>query len=108
MFSREIASAFWKVSSVQEFSRTIFSCALLTVLQRVRTSHAVEGGSTNRCRRYQVVCEIFKSSGGLRTRSTITSGKLPSRNSRSAALIVLRAVVQRTQKRLRKSVLPSG
>ena len=44
-------------------------------------------GSTSRCKRYQLVCGIRRSSSGaLRIKSRITRGKLPSRKRKSAAL----------------------
>src|SRR4051794_3642624 len=79
------------------------------MLRRVSTRNALESGSARRCRRYQLVCGILRSSSAeLRTRSRITSGKFPSRNSRSAAFTASSAFVQRTQSRLRSGAFPSG
>src|SRR5437879_6188990 len=104
-----IAYCFSKVSKFHEFSRTSFSCALLTISYRVRTRHAVGTDSASRCKRYQVVCGIFRSSSGeLRIRSTITRGKLPSLKSRSAALTASRVLVQRTQSNRRRMELASA
>src|SRR5438128_2609126 len=97
--NREIVSSSEKVASVHEVSRVIFSWALLTVLRRVKTRHTVEVDSTSRCKRYQLVCGIFNCSHALRTRSTITNQKFPSRKRRSAALIASNALVQRSQRR---------
>src|ERR1700730_4705647 len=105
--TREIALGSSKFESVQEFSRTTLSWALLTMLWRVMIKQAVEVASTSRCKRYQVVCGILRSSSdALRRRSTTTKGKLPSRNSRSAALIASKALVQRTQRRWCREALP--
>src|SRR5438552_3946193 len=58
---------------------------------------------------FQFVLGILRdSSRGLSTRSTIKSGKFPSRKSKSAALIASRALVQRIQSRWPKHALPSG
>src|SRR6266567_4261390 len=102
----EIADAFSKVCSVQEFSRTIFNWALPTIPCRLMMRHAVGAASANRCKRYQLVCGIFRNSSGVfRTRSTITSGKLPSRKRKSAALMASNAFRQRTQSKCRNAEL---
>ena len=102
----EIAFSFSKVCSVQEFSRTIFNWALPTIPCRLMMRHAVGTPSANRCKRYQLVCGIFRNSSGVfRTRSTITSGKLPSRKRKSAALMASNAFRQRTQSKCRNAEL---
>src|SRR5438067_11124229 len=68
--------------------------------------HTVGTASANRCKRYQLVCGIFRNySGVFRTRSTITSGKLPSRKRKSAALMASNAFRQRTQSKCRNAEL---
>src|SRR5205085_2407061 len=90
-------------ASVQEFSRTIFNCALLTKLCRLRTRQAVGTASARRCKRYQLVCGTLRSSSGeFRTRSTIKSGKFPSHKRKSAALIASKVFRQRTQSKCGK------
>src|SRR5438105_9002136 len=102
----EIAFSFSRSGSVHEFSRTIFNWALPTRLCRLITRHAVGTTSASRCKRYQLVCGIFRnSSGELKTRSTITSGKLPSSKRKSAALTASNAFRQRTQSKCRKAEL---
>src|SRR5439155_25418796 len=91
---------FPKFPDSRNFSRTSFSCALPTILYRVRTRHAAAINSTSRCKRYQVVCGILRNcSGAFSTKSTMTRGKLPSRKIRSAALIASDALLQRIQNR---------
>ena len=84
----------------------IFSCALLTMLWRLMTKHALATASASRCKRYQLVCGILRSSSeAFRARSIMISVKFPSRKSRSAALTASNAFRQRIQSKFRNAEL---
>src|SRR5207249_5147186 len=51
-----------KSGSVHRFSSTILVRALATMLWRLNTTNAVGAGSTNRCKRYQLVAGMRRNS----------------------------------------------